>query len=127
MNTKEISKWSYGSDEELANTLILLTLNGRKTATTGLYKPGKEISKFGAWVEIIDSSNKSICVIEYTSVEVKPFLEVDYEFAVKEGEGDRTIEAWRSKHRDFFKREYPEEFTDSSLVVCEEFKVIKML
>lgn len=127
MNTNEIRKWGYGSDETLANNLVSLTLSGTKTATTGLYKIDREISKIGDLAEIIDSNNKSFCVIEYINVEIKPFLEVDYAFAAKEGEGDKTIEEWRSKHRDFFKCEYSEEFNDGSLVVCEEFKVIKVL
>lgn len=127
MNTNEIRKWGFGSNEALANKLKQLVLDGTKTATTGLYKADKEISKVGDIAEIVDSNNKSFCVIEYTNIEVKPFLDVPYTFAIKEGEGDESIEEWRIKHKDFFTREYPDNFTDKSLVVCEEFKVIKTL
>lgn len=127
MNSKEIRKWGFGSNETLANKLKQLVLDGTKTATTGLYKPNKEISKVGDIAEIVDSDNKSFCVIAYTHIEVKPFLDVSYMFAIKEGEGDRSIEEWRVKHKDFFIREYPDDFTEESLVICEEFKVIKIL
>jgi uncharacterized protein YhfF len=127
MNTDEIRKWGFGDDKTLANRLRQLVLDGTKTATTGLYKSDKKISKAGDFAEIVDSNNKSFCIIEYTNIEVKKFLDVQYEFAVKEGENDKTIEEWRDSHRAFFKREYLNEFTDDSLVVCEEFKVIKVL
>jgi uncharacterized protein YhfF len=127
MNTNEIRKWGFGNDETLANRLKQLVLDGTKTATTGLYMSDKKISKAGDFAEIVDSNNNSFCIIEYTNIEVKPFLDVQYEFAVKEGEDDKTIEEWRNKHRTFFKCEYPNDFTDNSFVVCEEFKVIRVL
>ncbi|MFZ2189787.1 MAG: ASCH domain-containing protein [Candidatus Magasanikiibacteriota bacterium] len=37
------------------------------------------------------------------------------------------LESWRSKHKDFFAKEYPNQFNENSLVVCEEFKVVKVL
>ncbi len=111
----------------MALKLKQLVLNGTKTASTGLYMSNGEVSKVGDLAEIMDSNNKSFCVIEYTKIEAKPFLEVPYTYVIKEGEGETALEEWRNSHRNFFEREYPNDFTDKSLVVCEEFKVIKVL
>ncbi len=117
-------EFNFGSDEMLASKLRDLVLKGEKTATIGLYRKGKEIPKSGELATITDSEGKKFCVVEYTNVEVKQFLEVDFEYAKKEGEGYVSIEEWRDSHREFFKKAYPDIFTDDSLVVCEEFKVI---
>jgi uncharacterized protein YhfF len=58
---------------------------------------------------------------------IKSFIDVDFEYAQKEGEWDKNIESWRDSHREFFAREYPWKLYDKSLVVCEEFKLIKKL
>lgn len=104
-----------------------LVLNGTKIVTIGLYKIGDKIAKVGDVAEIVDINNKSFCIIEYTNIEIKPFLDVSYEFAFKEGEGDDSIEKWRSNHIKFFNREYPNDFNQNSLVVCEEFRIVKIL
>ena len=122
-----MQEFNFGSDEVFAGKLRDLVVKGEKTATTGLYREGKVISKVGEPATIMDSEGKKFCMVKYTKVEVKPFLEVDYEYAVKEGEGDSTIEEWRDSHRDFFRREYPDIFNDNSRVVCEEFKVVSVL
>jgi uncharacterized protein YhfF len=60
-------------------------------------------------------------------VTIKPFSEVDEEFARLEGEGDKSLEYWRKTHIDFFTKELEGEkieFSEDMLVVCEEFEVI---
>jgi uncharacterized protein YhfF len=122
----EISReWSFGNDE-LAEKLCQLVLVGKKTATTGLYKESEELSKQGDYAAILDKNGKRFCMIQYTNVEVKPFLEVTYDYAVLEGERDKDIEEWREGHRKFFKKYYPY-FTDDSLVVCEKFKLVQVI
>ena len=111
--------WNFGDNIELTKKLATLVLSGKKIATTSLYYPGKKIPKAGELGEIIDSNNKQVCVIEYTKVEAKPFLEVNMDFIKKEGEGDESVNEWRKKHRKFFNTK-----EDSIKVVCEEFKVI---
>ena len=113
-------EWDFGEDEALAKKLAQLVLEGQKKATTGLYQAGQQIPKIGECAAIVDSDKKRLCVIQYTRVEIKPFLEVDYDFAQKEGEGDADIEEWREKHRKFFKLT-----SDDVKVLCEEFVVTK--
>jgi uncharacterized protein YhfF len=79
------SEWNFGDDKKLSEKLKHLVLSGKKTATTALFKEGQRIPKVGACAAILDSDKKRFCVVEYTAVEVKPFLEVDYDFIQKEG------------------------------------------
>ena len=123
--SKIIREWSFGTNKKLAKKLETLVLSEIKTATTGLYKNEQSVPVVGEHAYIIDNNTARLCEIEYTKVMVKPFLEVDYEHVIKEGEGDKDIESWRESHREFFQKEHPNTFTDNSLVACEEFKVVK--
>jgi len=120
IKTIEISReWNFGQNKVLADKLKQLVLNGNKKATTGLYYERKKIPKVGDYKIILDSDEKPSCIIRCTNVEIKPFLEVDYDFIEKEGEGDKDIEEWREKHRKFFNLE-----SDKVKVICEEFEVV---
>lgn len=117
-------EWDFGNDR-LAEKLKELVLSGEKTATTGLWEVGDKIPKVGEYAGILDKNGKRFCIIQYTNVEVKSFLDVDFEFAVLEGEGDKNIEQWRQSHRKYFKKYY-QDFSDQSLVVCSQFKLISV-
>ena len=119
-------EWNFGDDKKLADRLKELVLAGKKTATTGLWRDDKKIPIKGDYAAILDSAGKRFCIIRYLNIEVKPFLEVDYEFIKKEGEGDPDVESWRKGHRDVF-RQWSNSFTDASTVVCEEFEVVDRL
>ncbi len=116
-------RWDFGEDKEFADKLRDLILEGKKTATTGFYREGKKHSEVGEYDQIVDSDGKPFCIIQYTKIEVKPFLEVDFEYAKLEGEGEKNIEEWRQSHRDFFGKYYPD-FSDKSKVVCAQFKLV---
>lgn len=119
----EISQeWSFGDDEELADNLKQLVLSGKKRATTGLYRQEEKIPNIGEYAAILDKNKKRFCVVQYTNIAIKAFLDVDYEFILKEGEGDKDIETWREKHRKFFRLD-----SDNVKVVCEEFQVISRI
>lgn len=114
--------WDFGDDKKLAGTLKELVLSGVKTATTGLFREGKEMPEIGDYAAILDFDKKPFCVIQYTHIEVKPFLKVAWDFIQKEGEGDKDIEEWREHHRKFFSLKH-----DNVKVICEEFKLVLKL
>jgi len=120
------NEWGFGNDRILADKLKQLVLAGTKTATTGLWRQDKKIPTIGDYEAILDSTGKRFCIIQITNIQVKSFLDVDYDFAKKEGEGDATIDGWRENHRKVFRR-WSEAFTDQSLVICEEFKIVQSL
>lgn len=116
----EISQeWNLGDDKKLAERLKELILNGKKKATTGLYSEGSKVPRTGDYEAILDSNKKRFCIIRCTNVEIKPFLEVGYDFVQKEGEGDKDVEEWREKHRKFFNLR-----NDNIKVICEEFEIV---
>lgn len=121
--------WCYGSD--IPDVLAELTLSGVKTATASAYilyeYENCELPKAGEYSIIVDTKGNAVCVIVTTRVTVVPFLEVTEEQAFREGEGDRTLEYWREVHKKFFTdelAEIDETFSESMLVVCEEFEMV---
>lgn len=91
----EYSAWSFGDNPELANELGQLVLTGRKTATCDVrwqYEAENEpIPEVGELSVVTDGFGEPLCVIETVEVEIKPFDEVDEEFAFDEGEDDRSL------------------------------------
>jgi len=69
---------------------------------------------------VLDGNGDPRCIVETTEVEVRPYGEVDAQFAYEEGEGDRSLEYWREAHWRFFSRNLPdrgkEPATDMPLV-----------
>ena len=66
-------------------------------------------------------------MIETTHVYQTTFNAVSAHHAYLEGEGDKSLVYWRKAHIDFFKPYYASlglAFNESTIVVCEEFKVL---
>ncbi|MCR4684846.1 MAG: ASCH domain-containing protein [Lachnospiraceae bacterium] len=79
--------------------------------------------EYDAWA----FGDDAVCIIQTTNVYTVPFDQVSEEHAYREGEGDRTLDYWRSVHREFFLEELKEigkTFDEGLEVVCEEFEVL---
>jgi len=129
--SKSYTSWYFGDSEEMASDLADLVLAGTKRATAGaleIYElEGEDLPMAGDYSVITDFQNGARCVIRTTSVEIVPFREVTADFAAIEGEGDGSLDYWRSVHWDFFEREFKSfglRPTEGLLVVCEVFVVI---
>jgi len=130
-HSKTPSEGGYGDSPELANELIQLVLEGKKTATCGsLWEweaEGNPIPKVGdIWIEL-DGDDNPVCITETVEVTIRNYNEVDADFARDEGEGDLSLEYWREAHRNFFSRTLPKigkEFSEDMPLVCERFKLI---
>ena len=62
-----------------------------------------------------------MCIIQMTEIRTLPFDEVDAEYALVEGEGDKSLDYWREGHHRFFTNDAAEnglEFNEKSLVIC---------
>lgn len=124
----EYESWSFGGDSD---NLAKLVKEGVKTATTSLYdlysQDEEPLPKEGEYNIILDSDDNAVCIIKTTKVYLTPFNQVTKEHAYKEGEGDKSIDYWKSVHKDFFSnelKEYNMQFSDDMIVVCEEFEVV---
>lgn len=127
----EYEAWQFGA---AANNLAALVMIGAKTATASSYEryqledePAPEVGEYSV---ILDANEEALCIIKDIKVEAIPYKEVSSEQAYKEGEGDRTLEYWRSVHWPFFQEEHEEcgvPFTEESRVLCEEFELVHSL
>ena len=123
--------YHFCSDEESANYLADLVVQGEKQATASLlwsYEADNEpLPEVGQLSVITNWEGEPQCIVEVTEVEIKPYNAVTAEFAFIEGEGDKSLEYWRRVHWEFFSMECDEigkEPAEDMLVILEKFKVI---
>ncbi|MGB3185099.1 MAG: ASCH domain-containing protein [Ornithinimicrobium sp.] len=118
--------WSFGRDAEEADELLALVLDGIKTATSSArseYDHADEVPTAGMLSILLDGGEHPRALLRTTEVAVVPFDLVEADHAAAEGEGDRSLEHWRSVHRDFFDRD-GSPFDPTMAVVLEKFVVI---
>ena len=79
------------------------------------------------WV-ILNKTLEPKCLIQVTDTEIKPFNKVDVSLAIREGEGDLSLEYWKKVHTDYYTQQclyLGAEFQVEMLVVVEGFKFIE--
>lgn len=116
---------------EDANECANLVRKGIKKATShsllGLQYRKEPLPKIGDFMIVTDGEDKAKCVVRTTAVQLKPFFSIDEEYARIEGEGDKSLDYWKSTHWDYYTREL-EPFErvprDSMIVVCQEFEKV---
>lgn len=121
--------WAFGADEQQADELLALVLDGVKTATASAlrdYEAEQEpIPTVGTLSIVTDGAGHPRALIVTTEVRRARFDEVDEQHAHDEGEGDRSLDHWRRVHRDFFTESGGgAEVTDDLEVVLERFDVL---
>jgi uncharacterized protein YhfF len=119
---ENIERWAFGDTERQADELAKLVLDGVKTATCSNLD-GEGIPQPGDIFVVVDGKNEPVCAIELTTVDMKPFDQVDEAHALAEGEGDKTLAYWRREHQRFFE-EY-ELFSPDMTLVLMDFKVLE--
>ena len=89
---------------------------------------GSPLPTVGLLTVVLAGNNEPLCIIETTEVEIRPFNEVDAQFAYEEGEDERTLESWRREHWKFFSRVLPRDYglqpAEDMPLVCERFRVV---
>jgi uncharacterized protein YhfF len=123
--------WSFGDTPALADELAELVLSGTKTATSSALweyeADGESLPAEGALSIVLDGRGEPRCVLETVEVRIRPFQQVDADFAFQEGEGDRSLSYWREAHHRFFGRTLPRigrAFREDMPLVCERFRVV---
>ena len=100
--------WGFADDAkpDLMTELGLLVRDGPKRATAAREADfaidGEPIPRPGDHSVVLDGAGEPLCIIRTTSVEIRPFGEVDEAFAWDEGEGDRSLPWWRQAHIWYF-------------------------
>jgi len=125
---ESVTAWQFGDDPDY---LAQLVVDGIKTATCSgriFYDLENEpLPTTEDYSVILNKSDEPVAIIKTTEVGIMPMNEVPEEFAVAEGEGDRTYQYWWEAHEKFFKEELKGtgyEFSEDMLLVCERFAVV---
>lgn len=119
----------FEMDEQGANRLLALVMEGKKTATSSAlpaYGPDEPLPCKGMLSIVTDWQGEPWCVIETTGVTILPFREMTFDVARREGE-DECLASWRKTHTEFFTRESRQcgyVFNDDTPIVFEDFRVI---
>jgi uncharacterized protein YhfF len=119
--------WSFGNRPDLADELGALVLAGTKTATCMMAWEEEAVPAVGDISVILDGQRSPICIIQTTQVEIKPFDEIDAQFAYEEGEGDRSYEHWREEHWRYFSRICEaggRQISEDMPIICERFRLL---
>ena len=97
---------SIAGNSEIADELLQLYLDGKKSAGSGLVKDyelaGDDLPKVGNHWVILDSEENPRCIVKTIAVEFHQFADVPEKVAIAEGEGDLSIAYWKQAHRKFF-------------------------
>ena len=115
----------FGDGPELANQLLALILEGKKTATCWSAAEGLKGAAVGKPWAVKDGSGVVRCVLETVELTQRRFDEVDATFAFEEGEDDRTLASWRIAHERYFTRNGG--FAPDMLLNCERFRLVEMV
>ncbi|WP_044640637.1 ASCH domain-containing protein [Risungbinella massiliensis] len=125
---KLVSSWQFGANPD---HLAQLVIDGIKTATcSGLifYEMENEpLPSVEDYSIILNSKDEPLAIIKTVDVQIMPMNEVPEDFAVAEGEGDRTYRYWREVHEKFFTKELSNlgmEFSEDMMLVCERFTLV---
>ncbi|CEG26474.1 ASCH domain-containing protein [Bacillus sp. B-jedd] len=125
---KSVSAWQFGDD---ADYLAQLVIDGIKTATCSgfiFYELENErLPAVDDYSIILNSRDEPVGMIKITDVKKMPMNEVPEDFAIAEGEGDRTYQYWKDAHTRFFTQELGKlglEFSEDMLLVCERFELV---
>ena len=124
MEWQHLETFSFGDGPALADMLAALVLEGRKRATCWAASEGL-LTEVGKRTVMLDGSGRPRAVLETVELTLRRFGEVDAAFAHDEGEGDRTLDAWRQAHRAYFGRRG--QFAEDMLLWCERFRVVERI
>ena len=139
MAAEDLPLAEFGFPGPLRDQLVAAILAGTKVSTIGLLeeyrREGTPVGNPGDRELVVDSEGRGVAVIETTEVEVRRMGDVDLAFAIDEGEGFATVEAWRDAHVRFFTSaemtaalgEPPVAIDDDTLVVCSRFRLVERL
>lgn len=128
MRTLRPPAWAFGATSEQADELLGLVLRGTKTATASSYadyaKEGEQPPAPGMLSIVLDGAGHPRALVVTTDVRVVPFDQVDADHARDEGEGDRSLDHWRTVHERFFAEHAADGFLPKMPVVLERFRVL---
>jgi uncharacterized protein YhfF len=122
---QDLETFSFGDGPKLADELLALALSGRKRATCWPESQGLLSAEIGKLMVVLDGRGNPKAVLKTVELTNRRFDEVDKAFASDEGEGDLSLEYWRSAHARYFTR--LGHFAPDMLLWCERFELIERI
>lgn len=90
----------------ITDKLIALYLSGKKSAGSGLVEDfevtGDPLPKIGNYWIVLDSKSEPKLILKTVKIEIYKFPEVPEYVATAEGEGDLSLEYWKTAHAKFY-------------------------
>lgn len=128
VRTLQPPAWAFGATPEQADELLGLVLDGTKTATASSLaayeREGEQLPEPGLLGILLDGAGHPRALVVTTEARVVPFDQVDADHARDEGEGDLSLEHWRTVHERFFSEHTDGGFGPDMPVVLERFRVL---
>ncbi|MEO8207950.1 MAG: ASCH domain-containing protein [Chloroflexota bacterium] len=116
---------------DLRRRLVAAILAGAKTATSSLLmeyeEDGDPIPSAGERSTLVDFNDQPVGILETTEVRIVPMADVDLDFAIDEGEDFTSVAQWRAAHEAFWSSYRPGPCTDTTLIVCERFRLVELV
>lgn len=131
-DARYFSPMAIGNDPATADEGAVAILDGIKTTTSsGFWDwPDGRIPFVGALCVLLDGQGRMRAIIETERVEIISFGSVDENLARSYGEGDRTLNWWRSTMGDYYRRDAARHgiaFSDDTPLIFEWIAVAKRL
>ena len=120
-----LEHFAFGDSPAMADELLALVLQGKKTATCWAASQGLKGSAPNARYVVLDGAGAPCVVIESTELVQRRFDEVPDDFAAEEGEGDLSRAHWAAVHEDCFTREGT--FAPDMALWCERFRLVEII
>jgi uncharacterized protein YhfF len=124
IDLSKVTREKFGDTPELGEELLELILAGTKTATCWAARDSGP-TRVGDDYIALDSHGSDRALLRVVSIEKCRFRDVTPEFASLEGEGDRSLDYWRSGHQAYFQRNGG--FSEDMELWCEVFELVKAL
>ena len=121
---KQLETFSFGDSPELADRLLGFVISGTKRATCWSITDGQQ-TEVGKLMVALDGRGNPRAILETVTLEQRRFCDVDLQFAINEGEGDKTLDDWRSGHRAYFERSGG--FDPEMMLWCERFRLVQVI
>jgi len=128
--TRDFDVFAFGSTPEQA-ALAHCVIKGTKRASAGWVAAAERDGTTIPWPGLIsivtDGFGIPLCAIATQRVDRMRFGDATAEIAIAEGEGDQSLDDWRTGHRRYFEAEGARlglVFDDDSIVVHEYFKLL---
>lgn len=119
----------FCDNQQDADICADLVVRGIKRATAASVEELKLLdmrpARVGDVSVVTTWDGEAVAIIETTQIEVRRLGDVDEAFALREGEGDKTLAWWRTAHEAYYRRVLEGtgiRVDDDLLIVCEHFE-----